>query len=61
MNGVVRGLREAERSMRRGAAFSNGFDTQGGIDEARRRTLRRAWVFVAMLVCGFGLQIVGQQ
>lgn len=59
-----RWAREAERSMRRGAAFSDefstDFDTQRGIDEARRRTVRRAWVFVAMLACGFGLQIVGQ-
>lgn len=50
--------------MRRGAAYSEAYstayDTQGGIDDARRRTVLRAWVFVAMLVCGFGLQIVGQ-
>lgn len=58
-----RWARDAERSMRRGAAFSDafgpGFDTQAGIDQARRRTVRRAWLFVSMLVCGFGLQIVG--
>ncbi|MYA25201.1 MAG: hypothetical protein F4091_06980 [Acidimicrobiales bacterium] len=59
-----RWARETERSMRRGAAFSDtfsaDFDTHAGIDEARRRTVRRAWMFVGLLVCGFGLQIVGQ-
>ena len=60
----LRWARETERSMRRRAEFSNEFsiefNTQAGIDEARRRTVLRAWVFVTMLVCGFGLQIVGQ-
>lgn len=54
---------EAERSMRRGAAFSDEFstefDTQAGIDQARRRTVCRAWWFVSMIVVGFVLQIIG--
>lgn len=58
-----RWAREAERSMRRGAAFSDGFgagfDTQAGIDQARRRTLRKARWFVSMTVVGFVLQIIG--